>query len=396
MTEIFWLMSAGCHEAFSNFKPKTQNHYVGYLWMTIRDLLKEDTVPRPSPPPFASANDDGISSILQKALPKIQVIGIGGAGNNAIDRLVEVGIAGAQTVAMNTDAQHLLNVTSNKKLLLGHTGRGAGNDPRMGEVSAKESAEDIKRVVNGDMVFVVCGLGGGTGTGAAPITAKLAKDQGALTVGICTLPFRMEGKIRRENAASGLEAFYKAVDTLVVIPNERLLELSEDLSMLTAFKIADEILLRAVKSITELVTRPQRVNVDFADVSKVLQNAGLALIGVGESQSSENRVEEAVEEALQNPLLDDIDIGTATKALVSVSGGIEFKLRDVEHSMRMITERIAPGAEVIWGAGVDADLGDSIRVIALLSNVHSPFTNGKFADPYDYNAAIDLGLKKFA
>jgi len=367
----------------------------GATWMTIHDIFKEDAIPKTPTPPFIPTNEDEISAILQDAIPKIQVVGIGGAGNNAIDRLVEVSITGAQTVAMNTDAQHLLNVNSNKKLLLGHSGRGAGNDPRAGEAAAKESATDIQRVVDGNMVFVVCGLGGGTGTGAAPIIAKLAKEQGSLTVGICTLPFKMEGKIRRDNAAKGLETFFKTVDTLIVIPNERLLELSENLSMLTAFRIADEILIRAVKSITELVARPQQVNVDFADVSKVLHEAGLALIGLGESQSSDHRVEEAVEEALQNPLLDDIDIGTATKALVSVSGGIEFKLRDVEHSMRLITERIAPGAEVIWGAGVDADLGDSIRVIAILSNVHSPFAHGKFTDPYDYDAALDLGLKRF-
>lgn len=367
----------------------------GVSWMMSHDLLKEDSIQRISPPHIVPTNEDDISTKLQKALPKIQVIGIGGAGNNAINRLVEVGITGAQTVAVNTDAQHLLSVTSNKKLLLGHSGRGAGNDPRLGEVAAKESAADIQRVVDGDMVFVVCGLGGGTGTGAAPIIGKLAMEQDALTVGICTLPFRMEGKIRRENAVKGLETFYKSCDAIIVIPNERLLELSENLSMLTAFKIADEILIRAVKSITELVNRPQDVNVDFADVHKVLQGAGLALIGMGESQSSEQSVEEAVEEAIQNPLLDDIDIGTATKALVSVSGGIEFKLRDVEYSMRLITERIAPGAEVIWGAGIDANLGDSIQVIALLSNVHSPFAHGKFTDPYDYDNALDLGLKRF-
>lgn len=363
--------------------------------MTIHDLFKDDTIPRTPTPAFVSTNEDQISSLLQEALPKIQVLGIGGAGNNAIDRLIEVGITGAQTVAMNTDAQHLLNVTANKKLLLGTSGRGAGNDPRMGEAAAKESAADVQRVVDGDMVFIVCGLGGGTGTGAAPTIAKIAKEQKALTVGICTLPFRMEGTTRRDNAAKGLDAFYKNCDALIVIPNERLLELSENLSMLTAFKIADEILIRAVKSITELVNRPQRVNVDFADVHKVLHDAGLALIGMGESHSSDRCVEEAVEEAIQNPLLDDIDIGTATKALVSVSGGIEFKLRDVEYSMSLITDRIAPGAEVIWGAGMDANLEDSIRVIALLSNVHSPFSHGKYSDPYNYNDALDLGLKTF-
>ena len=216
--------------------------------MTIHDLFKDDTIPRTPTPAFVSTNEDQISSLLQEALPKIQVLGIGGAGNNAIDRLIEVGITGAQTVAMNTDAQHLLNVTANKKLLLGTSGRGAGNDPRIGEAAAKESAADVQRVVDGDMVFIVCGLGGGTGTGAAPTVAKIAKEQKALTVGICTLPFRMEGTTRRDNAAKGLDAFYKNCDALFCCFINQIPELSSCYGINTSRRFIQECNLRIVKN----------------------------------------------------------------------------------------------------------------------------------------------------
>ena len=254
-----------------------------------------------------SDTDEDLRKILEARRAEIKVVGVGGAGNNTVSRLMQVGIVGAEVVAINTDAQDLLYTDADKKVLIGKDltrGLGAGADPKVGGEAARESREDIKDALKGgDMVFITCGLGGGTGTGASPVVAEIAKKMGILTVGVVTLPFSMEGRQRMANAQLGLEELQKNVDTLITIPNDKLLEIVPDVSVVTAFKICDEILVNSVKGVTELVTKPGLVNLDFADVRTVMTNGGMAMIGLGESDT-ENRAIEAVEKALNNPLLD--------------------------------------------------------------------------------------------
>ncbi|MBD3355352.1 cell division protein FtsZ, partial [Candidatus Woesearchaeota archaeon] len=302
--------------------------------------------------------DAELESMLSKQKAKIKVAGTGGGGNNTINRITEVGIIGAETIAINTDAQDLLYTSSDKKILIGKeatNGMGAGSNPKLGEEAARENEQDIKRSFEGaDMVFVTCGLGGGTGTGSAPLIAETAKKMGALTVGIVTMPFTMEGNTRYENAVAGLERMEQIVDTLIVIPNDKLLELAPDLPLHTAFKVADEILTNAVKGIAELVTKAGLVNLDFADIRAVMKNGGVALIGVGESDT-ENRAAEAVEKAINNPLL-DVDIEGASGALINVAGGEDMTLDEARKVVESISERLNDEAKIIWGAQISKDL----------------------------------------
>ncbi|MBI2579460.1 MAG: cell division protein FtsZ [Candidatus Aenigmarchaeota archaeon] len=318
--------------------------------------------------------DEELRKILEAKKAEIKVVGAGGAGGNTISRLMQIGIVGAETIAINTDAQDLLYTDADTKILIGKEitgGLGAGADPRIGEESAKESKNELKKSVEGaDLVFVTCGLGGGTGTGSAPIVADLAKKQGALTVGIATLPFTMEGKQRMKNARDGLERLEKNVDTLIVIPNDKLLEIVPDVSLSTAFKVADEILVNAVKGITELITRPGLVNLDFADIRAVMSNGGLAMIGMGDSDS-ENRAVEAVERALNNPLL-DIEVDGAKGALINVSGGSDITIRECQKIVESVSVRLNPEAKIIWGAQIVKELGDSIRTMLIITGVSSP------------------------
>jgi cell division protein FtsZ len=318
--------------------------------------------------------DEELRKILESKKAEIKILGAGGAGGNTISRLMQVGVVGGETIAINTDAQDLLYTDADIKILIGKEitgGLGAGADPRIGEESAKESRNELKKVIEGaDMVFVTCGLGGGTGTGAAPITAEIAKKSGALTVGIVTLPFTMEGKARMKNAKDGLDKLQKNVDTLIVIPNDKLLEIVPDVSLATAFKVADEILVNAVKGISELVTRPGLVNLDFADIRAVMTNGGLAMIGMGDSDG-ENKAIEAVERALNNPLL-DIDIDGATGALINVSGGNDITIRDCQKIVESVATKLNPDAKIIWGAQIIKELGDSIRTMLVVTGVQSP------------------------
>lgn len=318
--------------------------------------------------------DDELRKLLESKKAEIRVVGCGGAGGNTISRLMQIGIVGAESIAINTDAQDLLYTDADLKILIGKEitgGLGAGADPKIGEEAAKEGKEDVKKSLEGsDMVFVTCGLGGGTGTGSAPIIAELAKKLGALTVAIVTLPFSMEGRQRMNNARGGLEKLEAAVDTMIVIPNDKLLEIVPDVSITTAFKVADEILVNAVKGVTELVTRPGLVNLDFADVRSVMDNGGLAMIGMGDSDT-ENRAVEAVERALNNPLL-DVDIDGAKGALINVSGGTDVTIRECQEIVETIATRLSPDAKIIWGAQIMKELGDSIRTMLIVTGVNSP------------------------
>lgn len=317
--------------------------------------------------------DRELEQLIQKQKAKIKVVGVGGGGGNSLSRMREIGIKGGELIAINTDAQDLLYANADQKILIGKEltqGLGAGSNPKVGEESAKESEQEIRKKISGsDMVFITCGLGGGTGTGAAPIVAQLAKKQGALTIGVVTLPFTIEGRKRVENAMDGLERMESVVDTLIVIPNDKLLELAPELPLHTAFKIADEILTNAVKGTTELVTTSGLVNLDFADIRAVMVNGGVSLIGMGESDSQQ-RALEAVEKAIQNPLL-DVDISDASGALVNIIGGADMSLEECKGIIETVGNKLSPDAKIIWGAQISEDMEKSIRVLLIVTGVKS-------------------------
>ena len=325
-------------------------------------------------PQKVSNIDEELEQLVNLQRAKIKVVGCGGAGGNTINRISEVGIMGAETIAINTDAQDLLYVNSNHKILIGKEltrGLGAGSLPQVGEEAARESEHDIKQKLEGaDMVFITCGLGGGTGTGSAPIVADIAKKMGILTVAIVTMPFAMEGQRRYENDVIGLEKLENTVDTLIVIPNDKLLELAPDLPLHTAFKVADEILTNAVKGIAELVTRPGLVNLDFADIRTVMGKGGVAVIGVGESDT-ENRAIEAVEKAIQNPLL-DVDVNGAEGALINITGGPDMTLEEARKVVETVSERLDEDARIIWGAQISEDMDKTLRALLIVTGVSSP------------------------
>lgn len=333
--------------------------------------------------PIKSVSDEDkeLEEVLSKHKAQIKVVGCGGGGNNTITRMAEVGIEGVETIAINTDAQDLLYTTADRKILIGKEltkGLGAGSNPKIGEEAARENDSEIKAAMQGaNMIFVTCGLGGGTGTGSAPIVADIAKKIGALTVGIVTMPFSMEGNRRYENAVIGLERMEAIVDTLIVIPNDKLLELAPDLPLHTAFKIADEILTNAVKGIAELVTKAGLINLDFADIRAVMGNGGVALIGVGESDS-ENRATEAVEKAINNPLL-DVDISGASGALINVSGGPDLTLAEARTVVETVSSKLDENARIIWGAQIYDDLSKTVRAMMIVTGVKSAQIVGKGA-----------------
>ena len=322
-----------------------------------------------------SAEDQSLLAFIKDLAPKIMVIGAGGSGSNTMTRLSELGVAGITTVAANTDAQHLLMTKAQKKILLGKKrtrGLGAGSNPTVGEQAAEESFEDIKNAVAGmDLVFITCGMGGGTGTGSAHVLAKAAKAQGAIVVAITTLPFSSEGPKRLANAVEGLSKLKKEADTTIAIRNDKLLEFVGDLPLNQAFKACDMVLANSVKGIVELITKPGLVNLDFADIRTVLEKSGSAVIGVGEVDDNQqkDRLEMAAEKALNSPLL-DVDLTKANKALVNITGGSGMTLGEAERAVNKIAQRIAKDAHIIWGATIDEGMGNkSVRVLAVLAGV---------------------------
>lgn len=318
--------------------------------------------------------DEEIKAFIEKRRTQIKVVGMGGAGNNTLTRLTQVGISGAETVAINADAMDLLYTEADKKIVIGKEvtqGLGAGANPTLGAEAAKENKEEIKRALQGaDMVFLTCGLGGGTGTGSIPIVAEVAKKIGALTVAIVTLPFLMEGRQRTINAKEGLKNLDGLVDTLILVPNDKLLEIVPDVSITTAFKICDEILVNSVKGITELVTKPGLVNLDFADLKAIMQGGGMAMIGMGESDT-ENRAFESVEKALNNPLI-TVDIDGADGALINVIGGPDISIREAQQIAEQVSSKLSSDAKIIWGVQIDKSLGDGVRTMIVVTGVKSP------------------------
>ncbi len=296
---------------------------------------------------------------------KIRVIGIGGGGNNAVDRMIDAGIKSADFVAMNTDLQVLNRSKAELRVQLGKEltrGLGAGADPKVGEDSALESVDEIKQVLEGnDLVFVTAGMGGGTGTGAAPVVAQLAKDMGILTVAVVTKPFNFEGRSRMANAEIGIEKLRKYVDTLLIIPNEKLLQVvPKGTPIVKAFQVADDVLRQGIQGVSDLIVNPALINLDFADVRTVMKNKGLAHMGIG-SGKGENRTLEAVRQAVQSPLL-ETDIEGATGVILNVTGGLDLALSEVNEACCLVQDVVDIGANIIFGACIDAELKDEVIV----------------------------------
>jgi cell division protein FtsZ len=301
-------------------------------------------------------------------LAVIKVVGIGGGGSNAVSRMVEAGLSGVEFIAVNTDAQALLMTDADEKLHIGSQatrGLGAGADPKVGEAAAQESRDEIKDALKGsDMVFVTAGEGGGTGTGGAPIVAELARELGALTVGVVTRPFSFEGRRRAEQAQMGIANLQEHVDTLIVIENDRLLQVVEKrTSIVDAFRMADDILRQGVQGITDLITVPGLVNLDFADVRTIMSDAGSALMGIG-AASGENRAAEAARTAVSSPLL-EASVEGATGILLNVTGGPEVGLFEVNEAAEVVTSAADQNANVIFGAVIDEAAGDEVRVTVI-------------------------------
>lgn len=333
---------------------------------TLNPSLTHSTINR-------SLVDKELEEVLSSLTTTIKVVGCGGAGTNTISRCVASAITGAELISVNTDAQHLLLAESPRKVLIGRhltRGLGAGSLPQIGEEAAKESEQDLRNAIGrSDMVFVTCGLGGGTGTGSAPVVAQLAKEAGALTIGVVTLPFSVEGLVRMENAESGLKRLRDICDTVIVVPNDKLLEIVPNLALNAAFKVADEVLMRSIKGITEMITKPGLVNLDFADLKTIMKRGGVAMIGLGEAEG-ENKAVNAVVEALNSPLL-EVDISEATGALVNVTGGEDMTISEAERVVQEIYSRIDPNARIIWGTTVDPTLKRNIRAMLVITGVKS-------------------------
>lgn len=350
----------------------------------VLELSEEEQVRiTPSDIPPGQGNEEELKALLESLQPRIRVYGAGGAGCNAISRLAEEGLFDSSYVtgyAINTDAQALLMSPIEEKVLIGRTarGRGAGGDPTKGEAAALESEMVLRRITNDtQLAIITAGMGGGSGTGAAGHIARLAKQQGAMTIAVVTYPFKSEGSLRKQNAEWGLERLREHCDTILVIPNERLLEIEgvKDLPIASAFRVGDELLVRSITGVTELLTTDGMVNLDFEDLKAVIKSgSGVAMIGLGAS-SAANRAEDATLEALHSPLL-DLDTSDARGALINVVGGPNLTLGEAEKCAQIIQDKISPHAKIIWGAAVDEALGDEIRVMLVLTGVKSDQIHG--------------------
>ena len=322
----------------------------------------------------------GLIKTLTGQFAKIKVIGVGGGGNNAINSMItEDAIKGVDFIAVNTDSQALLNSLASIKIQIGEKltkGLGAGGNPQMGQKAAEESRERIKEVLQGtDMVFITGGMGGGTCTGAAPIIAQIAKKElGILTIGVVTKPFLFEGTRRMTNAEEGISQLRENVDTLIVIPNQKVMEVvNNKATLLEAFKIADSVLSKGTKAIADLITVPGLINLDFADIKAVMSNAGSALMGTGEAEG-ENKIQQAVEDAVDSPLV-EVNIEGARGVLINVTGGPDITMAEIEEAAKAITERTAPDANIIFGATIDKELKGKVKISVIATGFDSNRSN---------------------
>ncbi len=319
----------------------------------------------------------------------IKVIGVGGGGNNAVNRMIAEGLQGVEFLAINTDAQALIASKADKTLQIGDKltkGLGAGANPEIGQRAAEESCELIKESVQGaDMIFITAGMGGGTGTGAAPVVAEIAKESGALTVGVVTKPFTVEGRQRMDKAERGITNLKNSVDTLIIIPNDRLLQVVEkQTSILDAFKTADDVLRQGVQGISNLITQTGLINLDFADVKTVMTDAGSALMGIGLARG-ENRAVEAAKMAIASPLL-EASIEGAKGVLLNITGGSDLGLHEANDAVRVISEVADPDANIILGAVIDESINDAVQVTVIATG----FDQKVKTDPKDFEEELDI------
>jgi len=333
---------------------------------------------------------------------RIVVVGCGGAGSNTINRLTNMGVEGAKTVALNTDVKHLSRTNAHHKLLIGKDltrGLGAGGYPEVGRNAALESEKDIKKVLaEADMVYIVTGLGGGTGTGSAPVVAKIAKELGAITIGAVTMPFKIEGA-RMAKAEDGLFQLRQKCDTAIVIENDRLLKVAGDLPVDQAFAVSDNIIATMIKGVTETISMPSLVNLDYADVKTIMHSGGVATVGFGESDT-DHRAEEAVVKALTNPLL-DVDYTGGSGALLHITGGKDLRLEEVNLIGEYVSKQLDPEAQVIWGSRIDPNFSGKIRVITIITGVNSPYIMGPVAKKHtlqkqqaeSHNLSEEFGIR---
>lgn len=301
-------------------------------------------------------------------LADIKIIGVGGGGNNAVNRMIESGVRGVTFISVNTDKQALASSKADIKIQIGGkltSGLGAGAKPEIGEKSAIENEKEIAQLIDGsDMVFVTAGMGGGTGTGAAPYIAKIAKDKGILTVAVVTKPFLFEGKKRMKNADMGLIKLKENIDTLVVIPNDKLLEISDKkTTMLEAFSMADDVLKQGIQGISDLIAIPATINLDFADVQTIMSNQGMAHMGIGQAEG-ENRALNAVKQAIQSPLL-ETSINGARGVILNITGGVNMGIHEINEAAKLIEEAADPEVNIIFGANIDESIGDSIKITVI-------------------------------
>ena len=322
-------------------------------------------------------NDDSNIAMMD-GTATIKVIGVGGAGNNAVNRMIDAGIKGVDFIAVNTDRQALQTSKANTKIQIGEKitrGLGAGANPDIGAQSAEESKAEVAEVLRGaDMVFVTAGMGGGTGTGAAPVVAAAAKEMGILTIGVVTKPFTFEGKKRLSQAERGIESLKGKVDTLVVIPNDKLLQIIDrKTSIIEAFKMADDILRQGVQGISDLIAIPGLVNLDFADVKTIMLNQGMAHMGVGRA-SGENRAEDAAKEAIQSPLL-ETSIEGAKGVIINITGGEDLGLHEVNTAAELVQRSVDPEANIIFGTVTDPSMQDEIQITVIATGFEKPENN---------------------
>ncbi|MCL4341743.1 MAG: cell division protein FtsZ [Candidatus Thermoplasmatota archaeon] len=346
------------------------------LYRSALEKKEENAAAGENPSETLSPEDLEILEVAKTLGVTIKIIGCGGGGSNTINRIYSEGLSGAKLVALNTDANHLYTVGADKKILIGAKrtrGLGTGAIPQIGEEAANEDLSRIQKLVQKtDIAFITCGLGGGTGTGAAPIVAKSAKSAGALVISIVTLPFSAEGHIRMDNALSGLDRLSRYSDTVIAIPNDKLLKEVPKKPIQEAFLYADKVLSAAMKGITELITDTGLINLDYADIKAIMKDGGNAMIGIGESAGGPNRVLAALNDAISSPLI-EADISDAKNCLIRVVGGPSMTVSEAEAAMKDIQEKIDPDARIIWGANVEERMGDRIKVLILLTGVKSPY-----------------------
>ncbi len=328
-----------------------------------------------------SKDDEELARIASALDVCIKIIGCGGGGTNTITRCYDQQIQGAQMCAVNTDAKHLLSVHSQRKILIGRRltqGLGAGAIPEVGEEAAREADPDIRAFLQGSqIVFITAGMGGGTGTGSAHYVARLAKELKALTIGVVTLPFKAEGELRMENAMAGLEKLRRICDTTIVIPNDKLLDLVPKLPIEAAFKVADEVLMQTLKGLTEIVTKPGLVNLDYADIMTVMNEGGVAFVGIGESNADDKRIEEAVSEALNSPLLGEINLADAAGCLIRVTGGHDLTISEAQKAAEIVSSTISRNARIIWGCSVDDNSEGTVKVLLIVTGARSKYMLAK-------------------